>query len=106
MALNYRDQLALETVGLVDLMKKSRKFWFDKTKHAYDYTVQHVVPTSGRVRPDDVVQVLEPGLQVTTQLRTFLAEKKLREQYWYRRFGDLLLDTFWDELTAKGKEST
>jgi hypothetical protein len=102
MALTYVDLLALETVGLVALMDQARDFWYSKAKEAYDYTCK-IVPAP--VRPDDVVQILEPGLQVTTELRNHLAERKLREKYWYRRFGDLLLDTFWPDLLSSDQGS-
>jgi sulfite reductase beta subunit-like hemoprotein len=85
-------------------MNKTRPIWRRKTRYAYQYTRNHVVPAEDPVRPDDVIQVLEPTLEVTSQLRKRLAQKKLREKYWYQRFGDLLIDTFWDEL-AEEKES-
>jgi hypothetical protein len=99
MALTYLEKLALRDASLTHLLDRSRDLWLRKAKKAYEYTRGEVVPASDVVRPDDVIQVLEPSLEVALELRDYLAEKRLTQKYWYRRFGNLLLDTFWHELT-------
>jgi hypothetical protein len=39
---------------------------------------------------------------VTPKLRDYLAQKRLSQQYWYERFGELIVDRLWDELKKKG----
>ena len=41
-----------------------------------------------------------PLLEVHSKLTTFLATKKLREKYWIRDFGDLVLDRAWKAIGA------
>jgi hypothetical protein len=50
------------------------------------------------VRPDDVVPTLVPALEVSDRLRTFLAGKKLTQQYWYTWFAELIVDRLWSDL--------
>jgi hypothetical protein len=50
------------------------------------------------VRPDDLVPTLVPALEVSDRLRTFLAQKKLTQNYWYTWFAELVVDRLWTDL--------
>ncbi|HMB19353.1 MAG TPA: hypothetical protein VKO41_08600 [Gaiellaceae bacterium] len=41
---------------------------------------------------------LRPVLDVTPELRVYLDRKKLRQQYWYEWFAELIIGGLWDDL--------
>jgi hypothetical protein len=94
-ALNLSKLKQLEDAGLTELFDADRKLWTAMTKDAYAYTRKFIGP---RVRPDDVVPTLVPALQVSDRLRTFLAARKLTQNYWFERFAELLVDRLWSDL--------
>jgi hypothetical protein len=94
-ALNLNKLKRLEDAGLADLFDRDRKLWAAMTKEAYGYTRKFV---GAEVRPDDVVPTLVPALEVSDRLRTFLAQKKLTQQYWYTWYAELLVDRLWPDL--------
>jgi len=94
-ALNLNKLKRLEDAGLAALFEHDRKLWTAMTKEAYGYTRKFV---GAEVRPDDVVPTLVPALEVSDRLRTFLAQKKLTQNYWYTWFAELLVDRLWPEL--------
>jgi hypothetical protein len=94
-ALNLNKLKRLEDAGLGDLFERDRKLWTAMTKDAYAYTRRFV---GAEVRPDDVVPTLVPALEVSDRLRTFLAQKKLTQQYWYTWYAELLVDRLWPDL--------
>ena len=95
MALNLNKLKRLEDAGLAELFEHDRKLWTAMAKDAYAYTRRFV---GAEVRPDDVVPTLVPALEVSDRLRTFLAQKKLTQNYWYTWYGELLVDRLWDDL--------
>ena len=64
-------------------------------KDAYSYTSRFI---KGEVRPDDVAPTLVPALEVSDRLRTYLASRKLTQQYWYLWFAELMVDRLWSDL--------
>ena len=102
MALNLNKLKRLEDAGLADLFEGDRKLWTAMTKDAFSYTRKFV---GTEVRPDDVVPTLVPALEVSDRLRTFLAQRKLTQNYWYTWFAELLVDRLWNDLNSKHGES-
>ena len=95
MALNLNKLKRLEDAGLVELFEEDRKLWTAMAKDAYAYTHKFI---GGEVRPDDVVPTLVPALEVSDRLRTYLAARKLSQNYWYTWFGELIVDRLWSDL--------
>jgi hypothetical protein len=60
--------------------------------------VKENFPPGASVRPDDVAKTLLPLLEVDEGLGQFLSENKLKQKYWIRDFGDLILDDTWAEI--------
>jgi predicted nucleic acid-binding Zn ribbon protein len=98
MALTAEEYFSLENTGLVDLFQRHRPMYRLMAQRAYDYAQTYVNDAGLQVRVDDVAVALEPPLHVNPQLRVHLAGKRLTQKYWYRRFGDLILDKLWDEV--------
>ena len=95
MALSLNKLKRLEDAGLVRLFEDDRKLWTAMAKDAYSYTRRFV---GAEVRPDDVVPTLVPALEVSDRLRTFLAQRKLTQNYWYTWFAELMIDRLWSQL--------
>lgn len=95
MALSLNKLKRLEDAGLTELFDADRKLWTAMTKDAYVYTRKFV---GAEVRPDDMVPTLVPALEVSDRLRTFLAARKLTQNYWYVWFAELLVDRLWSGL--------
>ena len=95
MALSLNKLKRLEDAGLTELFEADRKLWTAMAKDAYGYTRKFV---GAEVRPDDVVPTLVPALEVSDRLRTFLAGRKLTQQYWYTWFAELIVDRLWTAL--------
>ena len=95
MALNLNKLKRLGDAGLVELFEEDRKLWTAMAKDAYGYTRKFI---GKEVRPDDVVPTLVPALEVSDRLRTFLASRKLTQNYWYVWFAELLVDRLWPDL--------
>jgi hypothetical protein len=94
-ALSLNKLKRLEDAGLVRLFEDDRKLWTAMAKDAYSYTRRFV---GAEVRPDDVVPTLVPALEVSDRLRTFLAQRKLTQNYWYTWFAELMIDRLWSQL--------
>jgi hypothetical protein len=94
-ALNLNKLKRLEDAGLGELFDADRKLWATMAKDAYGYTKKFV---GAEVRPDDLVPTLVPALEVSDRLRTFLAQKKLTQNYWYTWFAELIVDRLWSDL--------
>ena len=95
MALSLNKLKRLGDAGLVELFEEDRKLWTAMAKDAYSYTRKFV---GSEVRPDDVVPTLVPALEVSDRLRTYLASRKLTQNYWYVWFAELLVDRLWPDL--------
>ena len=95
MALNLNKLKRLGDAGLTELFEQDLKLWTAMAKDAYGYTRKFI---GADVRPDDVVPTLVPALEVSDRLRTFLAGRKLTQQYWYTWFAELIVDRLWSDL--------
>jgi hypothetical protein len=94
-ALNLNKLKRLEDAGLAELFSDDHKLWAAMAKDAYAYTRKFV---GAEVRPDDLVPTLVPALEVSDRLRTFLAQRKLTQNYWYTWFAELIVDRLWPDL--------
>jgi hypothetical protein len=94
-ALNLNKLKRLGDAGLTELFELDKRLWTAMAKDAYGYTRKFI---GADVRPDDVVPTLVPALEVSDRLRTFLAGRKLTQQYWYTWFAELIVDRLWSDL--------
>ena len=90
----------LDDAGLTELFEQDRKLWTAMAKDAYGYTRKFI---GTDVRPDDVVPTLVPALEVSDRLRTYLAARKLTQNYWYTMFAELIVDRLWADLVAAAR---
>ena len=104
MGLTARKSLGLEDAGLDRLFEDESDLWLETAKQAYNYTAEFVKDADEPVRPDDLIDVLIPVLEVTKVLRDFLSEHKLRQKYWYVWFGELIIDRLWEEIHSEDDE--
>ena len=95
MALSLNKLKRLGDASLVELFEQDRKLWTAMAKDAYTYTHKFI---GADVRPDDVVPTLVPALEVSDRLRTYLAARKLSQNYWYTWFAELIVDRLWSDL--------
>ena len=95
MALNLQKLKRLGDASLVGLFEEDQKLWTAMAKDAYAYTRKFI---GADVRPDDVVPTLVPALEVSDRLRTYLASRKLTQNYWYTWFAELIVDRLWGDL--------
>ncbi len=95
MALSLNKLKRLGDAGLTDLFEEDRKLWTAMAKDGYGYTRKFI---GAEVRPDDVVPTLVPALEVSDRLRTYLARRRLTQQYWYTWFAELIVDRLWADL--------
>jgi hypothetical protein len=102
MALTAEEYVALQTTGLVKFFSLHRETYLRLARRAYSYAHSYLDESGIEVRVNDVAVALEPALHVRAELREFLAEQRLTQQYWYRRFSDLIVETAWVELSAGG----
>jgi len=102
MALSLLKEQRLGDAHLIDLYGEKLDLWRAMAQHAYAYAVQYIESSGAQIRQDDVVPVLQPVLEVTPELRRFLERAKLRQQYWYEWFAELIVDRLWPELTGGG----
>jgi hypothetical protein len=102
MGLTAYKSVRLEDAGLIGLYTKDEKRWRGMAEHAYSYTSGFVKDTGEEVRPDDLIPVLVPALELDERLREYLAEKKLGQQYWFTWFGELIVDRLWEQLEQNG----
>jgi hypothetical protein len=98
MALNLVKELRLEDAGLIALFEKEQELWRAMARQAYAYAAGYIEASGAHIRQDDVVPALQPVLEVTPELRLFLDREKLRQQYWYEWFAELVIDRLWNEL--------
>jgi len=106
MALNLFKEVRLRDAGLTELFESELELWRVLARQAYSYVSSYIEASGAQIRPDDVVPALQPVLEVTPELRQFLDRAKLRQQYWYEWFGELVIDRFWDELEQQSRGSS
>ena len=102
MALSRVKELRLKDAHLIKLYEDKFELWRAMAEHAYAYARGYIAPSGAQLRQDDVVPALQPVLEVTPELRQFLEREKLRQQYWYEWFAELVIDRLWPELTKGG----
>src|SRR4051794_19257328 len=100
MAVTADEVVALETSGLVQFFRLNREAYLRLARPAYSHPQSYLDEAGIEVRVNDVSVALEPALHVRAELREFLAEHRLTQQYWYRRLSDLIVETAWTELSA------
>lgn len=99
MGLTAEVELTLRDAGLIDFFDGHKQPFTDMARASYDYANGYVTEIGLPLRRDDVAKILIPALTTNEPLREFLAARKLRQQYWYRNFADLILDRLWKDLT-------
>jgi len=98
MALTLEAEQRLSKVGLIDFLKAKPDPWTKLVKQTYDF-VKANFPADAVIRQDDVAKALIPLLEVHSDLVDHLAAKKLREKFWIKDFGYLILDRNWPNVT-------
>lgn len=101
MALTAAKVQTLTDKGFVSLFNDHRPLWEAKVQEAYGYTKVFVEAAGLPVRPDDVINLLVPALELSDEFRAFLEQKRLRQKYWRTWFGELIIDEFWTDLTGE-----
>ncbi len=76
----------------------SRPAFKEIAGRSYEFAHDNVLATGLPLRRDDVSKSIRIALVTNETLRDCLAEKKLRQQFWYERFADLIVDRLWKEL--------
>ncbi len=100
MGLTAEVELSLRDAGVIDFFDDNREAFGEMAAASYEYALGYVTDTGLPLRRDDVSKILVPALTTNEALREFLQNKKMRQQYWYRHFADLILDRLWEELTG------
>lgn len=98
MALTALKVQDLTDKGFLGLFDDHEELWRTKAGEAYSYTKVLVKAAGEPVRPDDVLPLLVPALELADEFRTFLEEKRLTQKYWRIHFAELVLDRLWNEL--------
>jgi hypothetical protein len=98
LALTALEVQRLNEKGFPKLFTDHQALWKDKAQEAYTYTKKFVTPTGQPVRPDDVLPMLIPALELSPELSAFLGTKRLTQKYWRGYFGDYVLDKLWAQL--------
>lgn len=98
MGLTANVELSLTDAGLVDFYNVHKPAFKALATRAYSFAHENVESTGFPLRTDDVAASLVTALEITEDLRNCLAEKGLRQKFWYLRFADLILDRLWKEL--------
>lgn len=100
MALTLEAEQRLTKVGLVDFFDQNEARYRGFVARSYAYVVQGF-PVGAIVRQDDAAKALHPMLEVEPELLNFLSGRKLKEKYWLRDFGDLILDRCWAQVVQQ-----
>jgi hypothetical protein len=87
------------------LFTNHRDLWKTKASEAHQYTAKFVIPTGQPVRPDDVLPLLMPALELAPEFHGHLGQKHLTQKYWTTYFAEFVLDRLWEELTNEEEEA-
>lgn len=98
MGLTANVELSLVDAGLIDFYDQHTPAFKALAARAYSFAHDNVEPTGLPLRKDDVASSLVTALEITENLREYLALKKLRQKFWFARVADLVLDRLWEEL--------
>jgi hypothetical protein len=97
MALTLEAEQRLDSVGLVALFEKHEADWLALAVQTKSF-VRGNFPAGSIIRRDDVAKAFLPILEVHEILRDELDANKLRQKFWIKDFGDLIIDRTWDRL--------
>jgi hypothetical protein len=98
MGLTADVEMSLSDAGLIDFYDARQAAFKAVATRSYAFAYENVHPTGLPVRKDDVATSLIDALVINQDLRDELADKKLRQRFWYQRFADLILDRLWKDL--------
>ena len=98
MGLTAQIELALQDASLIRFFDEHRAAFKAIAERSYAFAHDNVEATGLTLRKDDVATSLVVALQTNELLRDCLATKKLRQNHWYTRFSDLVMDRLWEEL--------
>jgi hypothetical protein len=99
LGLTAQNELSLRDAGLITFFDSNRAGFKAVAQRSYTFAKSYVDETDLPLRLDDVATALVAALVTNESLRDFLAAQKLRQQFWYARFADLILDRLWEELS-------
>jgi hypothetical protein len=100
MALKREIELKLEDAELTQFFIAHENDWLAMAQTMYDL-VKELYPQGALIRPDDVAEYLLPALKVDDGLRTELASRHLRQNHWFVRFTDLVVDRCWARISGE-----
>ncbi len=98
MGLTATKAVRIEDAELDKLFQAKRALWKDLASEAYKYVAPPIEQRRETVRPDDLIPPLIPVLEISSDLRAFLAENRLTQKFWYQWFGEWIVDRVWTEL--------
>jgi hypothetical protein len=100
MALTLESEKRLIRVNLVTFHDKSPVKWQKLAHRCYVFLVKNF-PENASIHRDDVAKVLGLLLEVNDGLVRELSAKKLKQRYWIRDFGDLIIDRAWEKIVEQ-----
>ena len=93
----------LEEKKFDKLYTKHEKAWLEMVGDAYEFAKEHV--TGGRPpRPDDVLKLLLPELEVSKDLRNHQEDNRARFKHFRDYFGDYIIDKYFQQLEEQLEE--
>jgi hypothetical protein len=98
MGITAKKAVRIEDQELNKLFDKKRAMWKGLAKEAYKYVAPTIEARGEKVRSDDLIAPLMPVLEISSDLRDFLAERRLTQNFWYEWFGEWIIDRVWSEL--------
>jgi len=97
MSLTLEVEQILFKIGLQQFFEDHKSKWKTLAQRSYSF-VKNNFPDKATIRIDDVAKALLPLLQVDEDLIKILNEKRLKQKFWFRDFGDLILDRTWGKI--------
>lgn len=98
MGLTAEVELSLTDANLVSYFDTNRQVFKEIAARSHEFAHDNVTATGLPLRRDDVAKSLAIALRTNESLRECLATKKLRQQFWYAHFADLIVERLWEEL--------
>lgn len=98
MGLTAEVELSLADANLVSYFDANRPAFKQIAARSFEFAYDNVTETGLPLRRDDVAKSLTVALRTNESLRECLAGKKLRQQFWYGHFADLIVERLWEEL--------
>jgi hypothetical protein len=103
MGLTADVELALQDAELDGFFDDNQTAFKEIAARSYEFAHDNVKATGLPLRRDDVAKSVKIALVTNESLRDCLAGKRLRQQFWYERFADLIVDRLWEELEDEYK---